>query len=167
MNRLIKFCWMCLLVGVSACLKVEQLPSFEEQLATQLAQIDVYLTDNGIAALQDPNNLIRYVIHDEGDGSESPDLTNCVTTSYKGMLFNGNVFDQNNSISFPLNGVIAGWQVGMQQLVRNDSATFYIPAVLGYGNQNLPGIPANSNLVFNVRLKKIGTTYSNTTGSCN
>ncbi len=166
MNRLITFSSLSVLIFLSSCFKQEDIPSFEEQLANDLAAIDSYLAQNSIDALSDDDNLIRYVIHDEGDGS-SPNLENCVTTSYKGMLFNGNVFDQSNNLSFPLNRVIAGWQVGMQQLNKGDSATFYIPSGMAYGRQGIGSIPGNANLIFNVRLKNIGITYNNTTGSCN
>lgn len=166
MKSALVFFSLLVIVTFSSCLRQEDIPSFEEQLAVDLEAIDRYLTQNGITAQSDPNNLIRYVIHDEGDGS-SPTIANCVTTSYKGKLFNGNVFDQSNNVSFPLAGVIAGWQVGMQQLNRGDSATFYIPSVLGYGRQGLGSIPGNANLIFNVRLKYIGTTYNNSSGSCN
>ena len=158
--------WLATLLILTCCLDVgDSGPSFEQQLKMDLDTIDAYLEDNNIDALQDPNNLIRYVIHDEGNGA-SPTLSNCVTTSYKGMFFDGGTFDQSTGISFPLNGVIAGWQVGMQQLQNGDSATLYIPSGLGYGTQGRPGIPANANLIFNVRLKYIGTTYDGSTGTC-
>ncbi|MBL7843736.1 MAG: FKBP-type peptidyl-prolyl cis-trans isomerase [Cyclobacteriaceae bacterium] len=166
MKKLLTLFSFGVLLTFFSCFKQEDIPTFEEQLERDLAAIDAYLAQNSITALQDPNNLIRYVIHEEGDGS-SPGLSNCVTTSYKGKLFNGNVFDQNSNISFPLNGVIAGWQVGMQQLNKGDSATLYIPSGLGYGRQGIGSIPGNANLIFNVRLKNIGTVYNNSTGSCN
>lgn len=166
MKKLLSLIFIGVSLMFSSCLKQEDIPTFEEQLAKDLAAIDAYLTQNSITALQDPNNLIRYVIHEEGDGS-SPTLSNCVTTSYKGKLFNGNVFDQNNNVSFPLGGVIGGWQVGMQQLNKGDSATLYIPSGLGYGRQGIGSIPGNANLIFHVRLKNIGTVYNNATGSCN
>lgn len=166
MKKLLTLFSFGVLLTFFSCFKQEDIPTFEEQLERDLAAIDAYLAQNSITALQDPNNLIRYVIHEEGDGS-SPGLSNCVTTSYKGKLFNGNVFDQNSNISFPLNGVIAGWQVGMQQLNKGDSATLYIPSGLAYGRQGVGSIPGNANLIFDVRLKNIGTVYNNATGSCN
>ncbi len=160
------YIYIGLIVITAACLDKDTGPSFEEQLEKDLAAIDKYLLDNNIDALSDPDNLIRYILHDEGSGA-SPSLDNCVTTSYKGMLFNGSLFDQNNELSFPLRGVIFGWQVGIPLLNTGDSATLYIPSGLAYGSTPVGSIPANSNLIFNVRLKKIGTTYNANTGSCN
>jgi FKBP-type peptidyl-prolyl cis-trans isomerase FkpA len=158
--------FIALTLSTWACLNTDDQPSFEEQFIKDLAAIDQYLEDNNIDAQPDPNNWIRYVIHEEGEGLTSPTLDNCVTTSYKGTLFNGNVFDQNESATFPLSRVIFGWQIGIPLLQNGDSATFYIPSGLAYGPEKRSGIPANSNLIFNVRLKNFST-YNAEVGSCN
>jgi len=150
---------------LSGCLDSASGHTFEEQLEKDLAAIDQYLADNGITALSDPNNFIRYVVHEEGGGSK-PTIENCVTTSYFGELFDGSSFDESDQASFPLDGVILGWQIGIPLLQKGDSATLYIPSGFAYGSQSLPGIPVNSNLIFNIRLKDIGADYDPTTRSC-
>lgn len=104
---------------------------------------------------------LKYAILEEGNGA-SPAASDEVTVYYTGMLPDGTVFDSTDKhggepISFPLNQVIAGWTEGLQLMKTGGEAVFYIPAELGYGPQGIPGvIPANSPLIFNVKLVKIG-----------
>ena len=53
---------------------------------------------------------------------------------------------------FPLTGVIAGWAEGLQLMVINDKARFWIPEQLAYRGK--PGRPAGM-LVFDVELLAI------------
>ncbi|HCJ6515917.1 TPA: FKBP-type peptidyl-prolyl cis-trans isomerase, partial [Acinetobacter baumannii] len=41
---------------------------------------------------------------------------------------------------------------GLQLMKEGGKATFFIPSNLAYGPQELPGIPANSTLIFDVEL---------------
>lgn len=146
----------------------EGLPDFDEQLQKDLATIDSYLAANNIIAQKDPDNFIRYVIHHDDPNEKKATIDSCVTSNYRGLLLTtGQEFDTGTNISFPLNGVIDGWKVGIPLLTVGDSATFYIPSGLGYGYYGIkPEIPSNANLVFNVSVKKVGTTYrSSATGS--
>ena len=166
MNWRVLTYYIFLIFLLAGCLKPSDTgPSFEEQLKIDLEAIDAYLEINNIPAIPDPNNLIRYIIHEEGNG-DSPETSNCVTTSYEGKFFNGNTFDQSDNLAFPLDAVILGFQIGLPLLQVGDSATLYIPSGFGYGPQGAPGIPANSNLIFNLRLKGMGTEYNGSTGTC-
>lgn len=68
----------------------------------------------------------------------------------------GSVFDSSyergESISFPLNRVIAGWTEGVQLMPVGSTYMFYIPSELGYGSQGTGPIPANSVLIFKIEL---------------
>jgi len=76
---------------------------------------------------------------------------------YKGSLIDGKVFDESKekTVTFPLNGVIPGIKEGLQLLGEGGKATLYIPDNLGYGEYDIPGIPAGSTLVFDVEVVKI------------
>jgi FKBP-type peptidyl-prolyl cis-trans isomerase len=80
-----------------------------------------------------------------------------VRVHYHGTLLDGTVFDSSvqrgQPISFPLDGVIAGWTEGLQLMKVGDKFKFEIPPGLAYGeNSPSPKIPPGSTLVFEVEL---------------
>ena len=158
---------------VASCMmsETEDIPDFNEQLQKDLAAIDSYLASNNITAQQDPDGFIRYVVHRDSIGGKAPTVDSCVTANYQGKLMSdGQQFDKGENISFPLNGVIYGWRIGIPLLSVGDSATLYVPSGLGYGFAGIePDIPANANLIFHVGVTKVGTTYrvSDGVSSCN
>lgn len=177
-RRLVKIIiGVCVVVPliVTSCMmnESEDYPDFNEQLEKDLTAIDNYLAVNNITAQSDPDGFIRYVIHKDSVNGKKPTIDSCVTANYQGRLMStGQEFDKGTNISFPLNGVIDGWKIGIPLLNVGDSATLYIPSGLGYGFHGFePEIPANANLIFHVGVKKVGTTYraptSTTAGSCN
>ncbi len=153
---------------LSACMMndSEDYPDFSEQLQKDLAAIDAYLAANNIDAEQDVDGLIRYVVHVDSTDTPKPTIDNCATVDYAGFLMsNGQKFDDGEDFPFPIAGVIYGWRIGIPLLNRGDSATIYIPSGLAYGyNGFAPDIPSNANLMFHVRLKKIGATYTSGNG---
>jgi len=100
---------------------------------------------------------LKYQVMKQGTGTVSPKATDTVNVHYHGTLLNGTVFDSSvergQPISFPLNGVIAGWTEGLQLMKVGDKFKFEIPPNLAYGaNSPSPKIPPNSPLVFEVEL---------------
>jgi len=100
---------------------------------------------------------LKYQVLKQGNGTVSPKATDTVKVHYHGTLLNGTVFDSSvqrgEPISFPLNGVIAGWTEGLQLMKVGDKFKFEIPPNLAYGeNSPSPAIPPNSTLVFEVEL---------------
>ncbi|QHS75212.1 peptidylprolyl isomerase FPR3 [Saccharomyces paradoxus] len=76
---------------------------------------------------------------------------------YIGKLKNGKVFDKNTSgkpFAFKLGRgeVIKGWDIGVAGMCVGGERRIVIPAPYAYGKQALPGIPANSELTFDVKL---------------
>jgi FKBP-type peptidyl-prolyl cis-trans isomerase FkpA len=134
---------------------VEQ-KSIDDKLITD------YLAENGIEA-EKTESGIYYVISQKGNG-EHPSLENQVTVHYTGRLLDGSVFDSSkpeNSprqvsgepISFPLSGVVKGWQEGIPLIEKGGNGFLYLPSHLAYGAQSPgPGIPPNSVLIFEVEL---------------
>ena len=100
---------------------------------------------------------LKYQVLKQGTGTVSPKATDTVKVHYHGTLLNGTVFDSSVQrgvpISFPLNGVIAGWTEGLQLMKVGDKFKFEIPPNLAYGEASpSPDIPPNSTLVFEVEL---------------
>ncbi len=96
-----------------------------------------------------------------GSGDATVKSTDTVTVNYTGALAkNGNVFesslDSGQSATFPLSGVIPGWTQGLPGMKVGETRRVLIPSALGYGASGSGTIPANSDLVFDVTLIKIG-----------
>jgi FKBP-type peptidyl-prolyl cis-trans isomerase len=95
-----------------------------------------------------------------GDGQEVK-AGDTVTVDYTGALAKtGVVFqsslDSGQPVTFGLDGVIAGWTEGVPGMKVGGTRRLYIPAAKAYGEQSRDGIPANSDLVFDITLHKIG-----------
>jgi FKBP-type peptidyl-prolyl cis-trans isomerase len=90
-----------------------------------------------------------------GTGTDRPGPTNTVTVHYSGWTLNGQMFDSSvvrgETISFPLNRVIAGWTEGLQLMVVGEKRRFWIPAEAAYGHNPGGGRPGGM-LVFDVEL---------------
>jgi FK506-binding nuclear protein len=51
--------------------------------------------------------------------------------------------------------VIKGWEIGLDGIRAGDERRVTIPSKLAYGKQSLPGIPANSDLIFDVKCLEV------------
>ena len=83
-----------------------------------------------------------------------------VTVHYTGALVSdGTIFqsskDLGEPISFGLNGLIQGWQDGIPGMKEGGTRRLVIPAAQAYGETARPGIPADSDLVFDIELISI------------
>ncbi|RLV93098.1 hypothetical protein JA1_002722 [Spathaspora sp. JA1] len=82
---------------------------------------------------------------------------NKVGIRYIGKLKNGKTFDKNTSgkpFAFTLGKgeCIKGFDLGVAGMAVGGERRVVIPAKMGYGSQSLPGIPANSELTFDIKL---------------
>lgn len=101
-----------------------------------------------------------------GDGHEITDdharTGTHVTVHYVGMgqasraVFDSS-FERDEEISFPLNGVIAGWTQGLIGMRIGGRRQLTIPGELAYGHRSpTPAIGPNETLVFVVDLLDVG-----------
>lgn len=102
---------------------------------------------------------LQYQVVTEGTGKQ-PTAEDTVKVHYRGTLINGAEFDssyaRNEPVSFPLNGVIAGWTEGLQLMKEGGKAKLVIPADLAYGPGGMGNtIGPNSTLVFDVELLEV------------
>lgn len=139
-----------LILGFLSCNKDEL--SEEEQLKVDIEIIEKYLTENNLEAEKTSSGL-HYIINDQGNG-DFPVSTDDVTVRYKGYFTDGKVFDESSQegIRFNLQQVIKGWTEGIPKFKEGGEGVLLIPSKLGYGSQKRQGIPANSVLIFDVKL---------------
>ncbi|MFY8005493.1 MAG: FKBP-type peptidyl-prolyl cis-trans isomerase [Chitinophagaceae bacterium] len=137
--------------------------SYQQQSQTEKASVNkvagkAFLTANakkpGVVTL--PSGLQYQVLKDSADTAK-PTLNDKVKCHYHGTLLDGTVFDSSvdrgEPLSFPLNGVIKGWQEALQLMTVGSKWKLFIPSDLAYGdNAAGPKIGAGSTLIFEVEL---------------
>lgn len=108
---------------------------------------------------------LKYRILRQSEGRRAT-AQDSVTVHYKGWLPEGedgaegetfdSSYERGKPLSFPLNGVIAGWTEGMQLVGKGGMIELQIPPNLGYGERGAGGaIPPNATLRFIVELIEI------------
>lgn len=90
-----------------------------------------------------------------GSGAK-PSENSTVRVHYEGRLIDGTVFDSSyergEAASFPLNGVIQGWQIALKAMPVGSAWEVYIPQYYAYGATGSNNIPPYSALIFKVEL---------------
>lgn len=118
------------------------------------------------------NDSVYMKILEPGTGI-TPLFTDSVSVYYRGKLINGTVFDQNYTgdlnpeVHVPTHfamqasqtsggdGLIVGWITALQHMKEGQRVELYIPADLAYGSTDRSSIPANSMLIFDLKLEKV------------
>ncbi len=111
----------------------------------------------------------------EGTGAQAVPGSE-VSVLYVGQLTDGTVFDSsaahgNEPLTFILGneGMIPGFQIGVNGMKEGGERLIAIPPSLGYGAQDVKDasgniiIPANSTIIFNVRLVSVKQPAATTT----
>jgi FKBP-type peptidyl-prolyl cis-trans isomerase len=120
-----------------------------------------YLAKNGaVKGVKTTASGLQYKVVAAGDSkAASPTPTDTVTVQYTGKLIDGTEFDSSYSrgqpATFPVNGVIKGWQEALVLMKPGAKWQLFVPPDLAYGKQPRPGIPGGSLLVFDVELLSV------------
>ena len=124
---------------------------------SEIGDLEAYLSNAGITATKHCSGMY-YSISAAGSGTTA-NICSTVTVTYKGMLTNGNVFDQSTTpVSFQLVQLIESWKKGIPLIRPGGKIKLYCPPSLAYGSQEIRNsagvviVPANSILVFEVEL---------------
>lgn len=107
---------------------------------------------------------VQVISEGTGKAAEAGDK---VEVYYSGSLKNGTVFDASKlhendgkipTLPFTIGAseVIPGMEQGVLGMKVGEKRIITIPPSLGYGSQDLGAIPANSTLIFEVEMVKIG-----------
>jgi FKBP-type peptidyl-prolyl cis-trans isomerase len=91
-----------------------------------------------------------------GEGTEAK-ATDLIRMHYKGTIAQTGAkfdssYDKGEPLTCTLQNLITGWQQGVPGMKEGGKRRLVIPADLAYGATARPGIPANSDLVFEVEL---------------
>jgi FKBP-type peptidyl-prolyl cis-trans isomerase FklB len=120
-----------------------------------------FLSSNGKkSGVQTTASGLEYKVDKAGD-SKAPAITpeDEVSVNYRGKLLDGSEFDSSYArgmpATFPVGGVIKGWQEALVLMKPGAKWTLYVPPELAYGANPRPGIPGNSLLIFDIELLSV------------
>ncbi len=99
---------------------------------------------------------LQYEVLSAGKGKQ-PKLSDTVTVHYKGTLLSGEEFDSSykrgEPATFPLSGVIKGWQEALQEMQEGAKWRVFVPPTLAYGERGAgTKIGPNAALIFEIEL---------------
>jgi FKBP-type peptidyl-prolyl cis-trans isomerase len=142
--------------AVMGCLKEDKVePCVVKTLEQDKVIMTKFAADSSITATEDPTGLF-YQIIEPGTGA-TPTATSTVTVRYVGRFTdNGQRVDASNldkDVSFPLDGVIRGWTIGIPKIKAGGKIKMIIPSSLGYGCSQ--GTRTNQPLYFYVELLSV------------
>lgn len=131
-----------------------------EQSVKNKTDGDAFLAANkskpGVESLPDG---LQYQVLTTGAGAV-PSIADTVTVNYRGTLLDGTEFDSSykrgQPASFPVGGIIKGWNEALQLMPVGSKWELYIPPDLAYGARGAgQNIGPNSALIFEVELISI------------
>jgi FKBP-type peptidyl-prolyl cis-trans isomerase len=140
----------------------------EKEKQVEIADVQAYAAKNNLKAEKTKSGAF-VVIENAGDQTMKADSGKTASIMYKGYLMsNGKVFDTNMDTSKhhtdPIkvnvgeHRVIPAWEEALPYFGKGAKGKILVPAMLGYGTQGNPEIPAYSNLVFDIEVLDVQPT---------
>jgi FKBP-type peptidyl-prolyl cis-trans isomerase len=130
----------------------------EEKAQVTLREGEKFLAENkskqGVVTL--PTGL-QYKVLKQGKG-DTPKMHEHVVCNYRAMLLDGTEFDNsakhNGPSTFPVRGVIKGWEEALLIMPQGSKWQLFVPPQLAYGKAGAPSmkVPPNATLVFELEL---------------
>ncbi len=170
---------LAFLSGVNTALAQKEIPGWQEHMPSVTALMDqrwapVYerlqrerkaQTVELFANLAKQENVKKsatglfYEIVSEGTG-KFPSEDSAVSVEFEAKLVDGTVFESTEGRGGPIPIVLAnmvpGVREGLQNVREGGIIKLWVPASLGFGSEEKPGIPADSALLFEFTLHEIG-----------
>jgi len=144
-------------------MNAEQKKAQQKQKANAENNLEVgkdFLTENAKRdGIKTTDSGLQYRIITEGSG-DKPTLNDTVTVHYRGTLIDGTEFDSSykrqQPATFPLKGVIKGWQEALPMMKKGAKWEIFVPANLAYGSKGAGDkIDPNETLIFEIELLDI------------
>ena len=126
------------------------------QFNTDLRLIDDYAAVNKLRTKRTASGL-SYVITKSGKGALAK-KGNHLKINYEGYFLDGKLFEASEKpFEFMLGGarVVEGWEEGLQFFSKGSEGWLLVPSKLGYGPMSVNEIPANSVLIFKIKVLDI------------
>jgi len=109
-----------------------------------------------ISTMQKTTSGVYYKDIKVGGGADLPlGTSRLAVLTYEGLLKTGVLFAQAFSQLTSLSTLPVGMQDGMAGMREGGERIIVVPSALGYGNIVVPGVPANSTLVFDVIVNQV------------
>ena len=142
--------------------------SYQQQKQIQIAEMgakkqreaDQFFAKNAKqAGVKTTESGLQYRVIKAGNG-ETPTISDTVVAHYTGKLLDGTVFDSSHDrgepATFPLSGVIKGWQEALPMMKVGGQWQIVVPAALAYGDRGIGKlIGPNEALIFDIELISI------------
>jgi FKBP-type peptidyl-prolyl cis-trans isomerase len=132
--------------------------AYKDQLEKDIFLIDEYLASNNVTAEADTSGL-RYLIFEKGSDFK-PQLVDSIQVNYSLYLLNGDSIFTQGENTLLLNKLIRAWRIALPLVGEGAKLRLFVPSGLAYGNYRTGPIPANSNLIFDIELKKVIREYA-------
>ncbi len=142
----------------TSCLNSEPVVNeFAEQWKMDTTNIGIYVRTNNLPARKDVSG-VYFNITEPGFGFP-PKISSEVRFGYKlSVMGSSSIIDEDADATSKLEDLVPGMQVGLSLMTPGSKAIIYVPSGYAYGATNLPGIPSNSNLKFEVELISVTVT---------
>lgn len=145
-----------------AALRKEHEAGRKKLAEKNLAASEAFMAKNAKAAgVKSLPSGLQYQVLASGTGPQAK-ADDTVTVNYRGTLTNGKEFDSSYArgqpATFPVKGVIQGWQEILPMMKAGDKWKVFIPPKLAYGESGAGAdIGANEVLVFEIELISVGS----------
>ncbi len=112
-------------------------------------------------AVQKLPSGVQYIVLESGDAKgATPQETDGVVVYYEGRVAGSDqafdsTFATGDPATLPAKGLMPGWDEALSKMRPGDRWLVYIPSNLGFGATEQGMIPANSNIIFEVKLQEI------------
>lgn len=124
------------------------------QFQKDMQSIETYASAHNLIVRR-TNSGLSYGVTKQGKGA-APKPGDQVKVAYQGFLLDDTAFDQSEKFEFTLGAakVIEGWEEGLRFFVPGSEGWLLVPSKLAYGPLPVGKIPANSVLIFKIKMLK-------------